>query len=200
MKTLHEIAQSTGTDKGDFHDYCRTYDELFTYLRERPVALLEMGVLAGQSLMMWARYFTNPQARILGIDIEPHRCELIGDERVTVRLASQTDAGFWRGLDGFDIIIDDAGHFASAQIECFKLAWPHVLGGGYYIVEDLHSYAAPELLGAPGSENVMQWLTRIAVEMQGRGAAARGKVEPDDLWASIDTITFRKGLAIIKKK
>jgi hypothetical protein len=46
----------------------------------------------------------------------------------------------------------------------------------------------------------MAFLTRIATEMQGKGAKAMGRPEPSDLWSDIDTIMFRKGLCVIRKK
>lgn len=198
MKTLDEIALGTTTDKSPaFHAYTPTYDTLFSSLRDTPIRLLEMGVLSGNSIKMWAQYFAHPETRIVGIDIHTDWCHPIDDPRVSIIEASQTDADFFAGLEPQDIIIDDAGHFASAQIEAFRLAWPLVKPGGWYVVEDLHTYAAPELCDAP--ENLMQFLTRLATEMQGRGAMASGKVDASDQWASIDTLTFRKGLCLIRK-
>jgi hypothetical protein len=75
--------------------------------------------------------------------------------------------------------------------------FPLLAPGGLYCIEDLHSFAAPELCDAP--ENIMQFLTYIAEELQGEGAKAKGRVEATDKWASIDTITFRKGLCVITK-
>lgn len=198
VRSLDQIGLMTETDRASsFHDYCRTYGELFVQLRYTRVRLLEMGVLGGGGLEMWSRYFTHPETRIVGLDIEPWRCRKIDDSRVRVVAGSQTDEQIkWE--EPFDLIFDDAGHFASAQIIAFNYYFPNWLNpGGLYFIEDLHSYAAPELSNGP--ENIMQYLTRIATEMQGRGAKASGKVEPGDVWASIDTITFRKGLAIIRK-
>lgn len=198
--TLDEIALTTSTDKSSrFHDYCRTYDELFSPLRELPVRLLEMGVLGGDSLVMWSEYFSHPDTRIIGIDIETHRCQPIEGSRVSVIPCSQTDPSFWQACKngGWDICIDDGGHFSSQQQVSFLLGWKTVNRGGLYCIEDLHTYASEQHSDTP--ENVMQWLTRIATEMQGRGAEASGKVDALDTWNDIDVITFRKGLCIIRK-
>lgn len=198
--TLNDICLTTNSDKSsNFHDYCRTYDELFAPLRDRPICLLEMGILGGDSLLMWSRYFSNPQSSIIGIDIETHRCQPIPDERVKVIQASQTDFAFWsQCADGqFDCILDDGGHFFTQQIAAFAMGWSKIKPGGYWIIEDCHTYASPQ--HSDGSENLMHWLCRIATEMQGKGADASGRVEPTDQWHEVDTITFRKGLCIIRK-
>ena len=70
-------------------------------------------------------------------------------------------------------------------MDAFRMGFPHVKRGGYYCIEDLHSFASPQHCDAP--ENVMQWLTRIATEMQARGADASARVLPSDVWHDIDT-------------
>ncbi len=202
--TLDEIACEEGTDRASngLHDYMRTYDDLFTPMRDQPVTLLEIGVLGGAGLRTWARYFQNPDAEIYGLDIHPEFCEKpFNDPRVRLLDGSQTDRARLDLLFGstqFNIIADDGPHFSSAQIKSFEILWPRVAPGGFYSIEDTHSYAAPELCDGP--ENIMAFLTRIATEMQGRGAKDVGRVFDLDKWASIDTITFRKGLAVLRKK
>jgi len=200
MTSLDQIALTTNTDKGPkAHDYCRTYEELFSWHRHRAIRLLEMGVLGGDSLVMWSKYFDHPDTRIIGIDIETHRCQKIDDPRVGVSEDSQADEGFWKRCDdlSFDICIDDGGHFASQQIAAFKFGWPKVRPGGYWIIEDLHTFASPQHCDA--QLNLMQWLTSICIEMQGQGADGSGRVEATDTWVTVDTIMFRKGLCIIRK-
>lgn len=201
IMTLDEICLTTNSDKGSkFHDYCRTYDELFSPLRNQSIRLLEMGVLGGDSLLMWSRYFTHPDTRIIGIDIETHRCQKIEDSRVGVSMDSQADEGFWKRCDdrSFDICISDAGHFLSQEKEAFRLGWQKVKPGGFWCVEDCHVYVSPQHCDIPG-QNVMQWLTGIAIDMQGQGADASGRVEATDKYVSIDTISFRKGLCVLRR-
>ncbi len=202
--TLDQIACEEGTDRASngLHDYMRTYDELFTPMRDQPVTLLEIGVLGGAGLRTWARYFQNPDAEIYGLDIHPEFVDKpFNDSRVHLIEGSQTDRiklDLLFGMTQFNIIADDGPHFSSAQIKCFGILWPRVAPGGFYCIEDLHSHAAPELCDS--KENIMQFLTRIATELQGRGAKAVGRAEPADAWSDIELITFRKGLAILRKK
>lgn len=200
MMTLDEICLTTNSDKGSrFHDYCRTYDELFSPFRHEPIRLLEMGVLGGDSLVMWSKYFDHPNTRIIGIDIETHRCQPITDERVDLSEDSQTSEAFWARCDdrSFDIILDDAGHFASHIYEAFRMGWQKLKPGGLYCIEDLHTWASPQHCDA--EKNVMEWISGICLKMQGRGADAAGRVEATDLWVDLDTATVRKGLAIFRK-
>ena len=83
--TLCELAQQHGTDKLR-HGYTPLYDELFTPLRDRPVNVVELGVLRGASIRMWADYFTH--GTIYGVDIRPAFLEALrGIERVVPVLA-----------------------------------------------------------------------------------------------------------------
>ena len=200
--TLDEIACTEITDRSsNGHDYMRTYGELFERFRHEPVSLLEIGVLGGAGLRTWARYFDNPETAIYGLD--PYLKEFCGkldDDRIVLIEGSQAAESTLSALavlGPFHFILDDGGHFAAAQMKCFQSLWLSVAPGGFYSIEDLHSYAAPEL--CDGKENIMQFLTRIATEMQGRGAKAVGKSVPEDSWSDIDLIMFRRGLAILRK-
>lgn len=199
METLDQIGLTTRTDKASFfHDYLRTYEEFFSPLRHAPVRLLEMGVLGGASLVTWAKYFDHPEARIDGMDTDTLRCQRIQDRRVRVIQGSQTDASVvWP--EPFDIIIDDAGHFASQQIAAFGIYWEKWLKpGGLYVIEDLHTYASP--MHCDGGKNIIRFLNEICIELHGKGDTAVGKVTPNDKWASIETLTFRKGMAVFRKR
>lgn len=201
--TLDEIACSEGTDRASngLHDYMRTYDELFSPIREKPVTLLEIGVLGGAGLRTWARYFAHTLSTIYGMDPHPEFVDKpFTDSRIRLFNCSQADLVMVTELVGdtrFDIIIDDGGHFSSAQQKCFWHLWRNVNPGGFYCIEDLHSYAAPELCDC--RTNIMEFLTAFAEDMQGQGAKAVGRVLPSDDWPDLDWILFRKGLAILRK-
>ena len=202
METLDQLGLKHGTDQASsFHDYCRTMDELLSPRRSLPVVFMEQGVLGGDGLRMWADYFTHPDTRIIGVDPHTFDRKPIDDRRVVIFQGSQCDSDLMSKIHAeygaFDWVSDDASHFSSAQQQAFGIIWPFVKPGGFWCCQDLHSYAAPEL--CDGNENVMQWLTRIATEMQGHGAKAVGKVYPTDQWSEVDWIMFRKGLAVIRK-
>ena len=52
--SLDEIGIETGTDKSSMHHgYLDFYEMFFETLRDKPVRILEIGVLGGASVMMW---------------------------------------------------------------------------------------------------------------------------------------------------
>lgn len=153
--SLDQIAVQRKTDKqAGRHGFTKWYEEQWAHLRDRPITLLEMGVKKGASLLMWHDYF--PKARILGMDTE-ESCRSLEQDRIKIVIGSQADpelakqiARDWPG--GFDIILDDAGHFSDHMIAALDLYFPMVKPGGYYALEDLHaSYDENYRNGAPVS-------------------------------------------------
>jgi alpha-L-arabinofuranosidase len=201
VKSLDQIAIEQGTDRSSIrnHDYMRTYDELFSPRRHQPLTFMEMGTLCMEGMRTWVEYFTHPQAKIYGIDIQDWGVKPPNDPRITFRLGSEADPVFLATLaPAYDIVIDDAGHFASQQIAAFGLLWPRITPGGLYAIEDLHTAWAPQHCDAPLT--IMQFIERIMEEMQDH-AGATGQARPNsaDKWHSIDQIILRKGLAVFKK-
>ena len=128
--------QGYDTDKGPA--YMARYDRAFAALRDRPVALLELGVLRGGSLLMWADYF--PHGTVVGLDINPVQ---VDHARVRVYQGGQQDAALLATIaaecapDGFDVIIDDAGHLGSLSAASFLALYDRYLKpGGVYVLED----------------------------------------------------------------
>jgi SAM-dependent methyltransferase len=140
METLAQIAARYDTDKAAHAHYLRNYEEHFSALRERDVRLLELGVKAGGSLLLWRDYF--PRGRVAGLDIEPARFE-DATGRVRVYQGAQQDAALLDRIagecapEGFDIIIDDCAHIGVLARESFwHLFDNHLKRGGIYVVED----------------------------------------------------------------
>jgi hypothetical protein len=141
LKTLDEIGLFHGTDKSSVaHNFLDFYDLHLCELREKPITLLEFGVLNGQSLSMWGEYF--PNGRVIGVDINPETLQYEGGNR-TVEIGSQADIGQLARLaleyGPFDVVIDDASHFWDHQILTLQYLYPFVKKNGFYIVEDMHT-------------------------------------------------------------
>jgi hypothetical protein len=131
---LHEIARRYPTDKGE-NGYLPAYEERFSSLRHAPVALLELGVLKGASLLMWQDYFT---LGVSGLDRKPAD---VRGERIKVYQGDQQDKAVLDRIASergpFDIIIDDAAHIGTIARESFwHLFRNHLKPGGLYVVED----------------------------------------------------------------
>jgi hypothetical protein len=136
--SLNALGILCGTDKSQLgFDYLRHYERSLAAFRNVPMNLIEIGVSDGASTRMWKRYF--PKATIVGIDIQ-EQCRQFDDDRVKIEIGSQSDGAF---IDMVvkkyppTVMIDDGSHIASDIIFTFERAFPAVLPGGCYIIEDL---------------------------------------------------------------
>jgi len=141
LKILGKIYE---TDKGEESHSFKGFSHLDVYarclshLRNRSINLLEIGVLRGESLRMWKRYF--PSSNIYGLDIDPDTKQF-EENRISITIGSQADEVVLEGLSqragGFDIIIDDGSHVNKHMIKSFDCLFKHLKKGGVYIIEDL---------------------------------------------------------------
>jgi hypothetical protein len=133
--TLDDLALKHGTDKASFcHDYCPHYEHHLDYLRTGPVHLLEIGVLWGASLRMWADWFSHPESVIIGVDTNR---TLVEYPRVRI-IETHSQMLQWEQvrLPDLDVVVDDGSHIAVDAIQSFNLLWPHLRQGGWYVIED----------------------------------------------------------------
>jgi hypothetical protein len=127
-----------------WHHYFDIYTRYFERYRDRPIAMLEIGVFRGGSLRMWKEYF-HADSTIVGIDVdESCRAHEIANQNVFVRIGSQADPAFLARVNGefgpFDIILDDGSHKTHHQTTSFgALFRPALRDGGCYMVEDVHT-------------------------------------------------------------
>ena len=88
---LTDIARSYDTDKGVSPNYLESYEGFLSDLREEPIRLLELCVLKGGSLLMWAHYFKA--GTVVGVDINP--CPLAElPATISFHQGSQADGAF----------------------------------------------------------------------------------------------------------
>lgn len=141
---LQQIGAIALTDKSRHSykgvSYLNIYDNLFHQRRLGVKCFVEIGVLNGASLRMWADYF--PNALIFGIDINPE-CKKHESERIKILIGDQSDDGFLSQIRDqipcIDILIDDGSHITRHQIQTFTYLFSRVIPGGFYVVEDLRN-------------------------------------------------------------
>ena len=126
------------TDKGV--SFLHNYSEVFAEYADSEVRLLELGVLHGGSLDLWAKYFSK--GTIVGVDINQVEVNQ-HNGRVRFFQGDQSDVALLRNVrnltapDGFDIIIDDGSHFARHTENSFLHLYMEALKpGGIYVIED----------------------------------------------------------------
>ena len=136
MTTLIDLAEKHQPDKL-LHNYMPAYELLLAPMRHKVKRVLEIGVLDGTSLRMWADYF--PEAEIVGLDIDED-CQKHAGGRISVVIGDQGKRKVRKALGEFDLIIDDGSHKAAHQIGTFLQMFPAQLNnGGIYVIEDLET-------------------------------------------------------------
>ena len=196
---LTALANRYGTDKGSSrrgHHYTRIYSELFEPLRDRPVRLLEIGLMGlkrggwnddklrdsgeargrdAPSLRLWTHYF--PRGEIFGFDFNDFADVKVARCRIFRGDASRPDdlLETMKAIGGqLDIIIDDASHASDHQQVTLGTLFPFVAPGGVYIIEDL--FFQPPDREVPGATKTVELLRRAEVtgEFAGSHLSAEG--------------------------
>jgi hypothetical protein len=158
MSELGALFNTYGSDK-DRNGYTPMYHSILKHLRDREIALLEVGIgtlipgapssmvgyslpgyAPGGSLRAWRDYF--PKGRIVGADIQPDT--QFSEDRITTVLADssskeQLDKAL--GDQMFDVIIDDGLHWDETQVQTLQNLWHRVRPGGFYITEDITEWS-----------------------------------------------------------
>lgn len=153
QETLAGIISRLGliTDKNSLHSYCdHFYERELEKYRDRPVQLVEIGIDQGGSLMLWAE--AMPRASILGVDLQlrgdcERNCSAYGG-RIQLSLGN---AYMFESLAHFppaDIVIDDGPHSVESQVFAVKHFLPRVRPGGLFVIEDVVSTEAAEVIMA----------------------------------------------------
>lgn len=119
--------------------YFEVYHRHLARVTQRPVHVVEVGVLGGGSLDMWAHYF-GAQCRVYGIDIRPEFKQYERDP-IHIFIGDQQDRRFWASFKAHvpqvDVLIDDGGHRPEQQMVTLEEMLPHLRPGGVYICEDI---------------------------------------------------------------
>jgi len=182
---LRQLANKYRSDKGSIyynaHNYADIYESLFRGCRNKPLRILEVGLLRHDiqvrnpggpydetpSLAMWREYF--PNAEIYGFDIAdfskaPH---LPGVMILQGDMGSNKDLKRMLELTGgkFDIIIDDASHASHHQQTALSTLFQDLNPGGVYIIEDLHLQPdSLEIQGVSKTRNVLRHLASSNIQ------------------------------------
>ena len=135
------------------HPYTLFYHSIFKNQREAPLAIAELGILYGSSLLMWQEYFTN--ATIYGFE---NNLDLIhsfqnknNNDRITLtpldvkNKTSIIDAFESVGVQ-YDLIIDDTTHQFEDQLRIIQNCYSYLKPGGMLIIEDIFKSFSEEKL------------------------------------------------------
>jgi len=204
--TLDELAIKYGTDKSSLHhNYAVIYEKYFEPLRNEKITLAECGIggyeypeRGGESLRMWREYFTV--AIIAGLDIHPKSFSI---PHVIMFEIDQCSDKMTKLCEGVNIFIDDASHINPYSIETFRLVWPSIMPGGYYVIEDTESSYCPADGWAKGcsdpynfnAETIMDFCFCLATSVNFK------YFDPILItYKDIEFVHFYQNIVIIKKK
>ena len=146
-KKLVDISKQFNSDKQSAHGYLDIYEHFFKKIQNQKINILEIGVLGGDSLLIWDKYFSD--VTIYGLDVFERvsmdnvskKCEgksNIKLHKVNSHRKNEVDNFFKNNKDlKFDIIIDDGWHNPWGQIQTFHNFKDSLHKDGLYIVEDV---------------------------------------------------------------
>ena len=168
------------TDKvqhGYLPSYLRIAAELGTSAR-----VCEVGVHQGRGLDMFQALF--PDGMVAGVDVNAG--SRWPDGTVAV-ISAQDDPSLFTLLGNYslawDLFVDDASHDGNLTIATMRLLWPLLAPGGYYVIEDW-MVGLPDW---PGFDDAML-------------LAAQGLLTLLTRDGDVEDITFRYGLAVVRKR
>lgn len=163
---MHRRQSSKGPGQANYH---LMYDvALLPYRHKRDIVILEVGANKGDSLQLWAEYFSTPKA-IFGMRYGISDSQMIAMcqekncDKIRIVDADQSKVSNLRKFInqtlgssgapsllsdqrwadyGFDVIVDDGSHVPVHMLLTFLETWPHLKPGGMYVIEDIgFSYA-----------------------------------------------------------
>ena len=120
--------------------YYNVYQQYFNEIAEERLKILEIGAYEGVSTKIFSLFFKN--STIVAIDLIPRDIDFSQFENIVYLNADQTDEKALLSIcdkyatDGFDIIIDDASHLGFHSLRSYRILFPRLKPGGYYVVED----------------------------------------------------------------
>lgn len=199
MTKLDDLAYQHGSDKGPQttgpltpKGYTPVYYQLLKGNTRRALNVLEIGVAEGASLRMWADYL--PSATVHGVDLSDRTDGLAGHPRVRLHVGNQADPRFLEDVavehGPFDFVVDDGGHHMTQHRVSFETLFPHVVVGGWYAIEDLHTSYDPKYGGGfRRQQATVEYLKRLVdvVNRQGDGWSP----------APVGSVSFHRRLAVI---
>lgn len=204
---LDILAIKHNTDKSSlFHNYTKMYDWNFNKCKNDHITFMEIGVLDGSSIKMWNEYF--PNAKLIGVDVD-YNCKKFETNNVHIEIGNQTDLNFLDTLinkyNKFDVILDDGGHTWKQQKTTFTHLFPHVNGGGYYIIEDLSTSYLTGSVWDTNEQSTVEFLKNIVddINLNGKSIVGTNEISGKNLnlyEKSIEYCIFYKGVCIIKKR
>jgi Methyltransferase domain len=158
---LFEIFTKTRQFCFKLNSYFPIYEEVFSKFIGMPITFVEVGVFGGGSLFMWREYF-GPQARIIGIDVDPAALHW-RQHGFEIFIGDQGKPEFWEqffaSVGRIDVLLDDGGHGNIEQVTTLHAALDYINDGGVLLIEDVHTSYMPRF-GNPSRYSFINFAKR----------------------------------------
>lgn len=210
MKSLLECFQGSGLRSYKWNHYFDIYESSLGKYRESKVKVVEVGVLHGGSLEMWARYF-GANSKIIGIDVKHPKVDpkywndLNSKEnsgKVVLEIGNAEDPqywdDFWKRNPDVDVFIDDGGHSNLQQILAIEKAIIHVKPGGVIICEDTAT-SFDKSFGNPHRYSFSNYAHHVADQMTIRLKMLSSFTDYAGVGDLIQSVEVHPGIAIFRK-
>lgn len=196
------FAANPGRLMNKWRHYLDVYHRHFERYRGKACTLVEFGVYHGGSLQMW-RHYLGPQARIVGVDINPRLREL-GEAGIEIHIGDQADHRFLAELaqrvGPIDILIDDGGHQMHQQIATLEGLYGAVKADGVILVEDTHtSYWRDYGGGLRSPFTFMEYAKRLVDELNAWHSHDPHSFAPGPFTRSARSMHFYDSIVVIEK-
>jgi hypothetical protein len=203
MNLWEYFKNNTGKKITKWTHYFPVYEKHFAPLRNKPIKMLEIGVLNGGSLQMWKKYF-HPDSLIVGIDINPD-CKQHEDveNNVHIRIGDQSNPEFLQSLidefDVFDLVLDDGSHHVNHVNKTFQFLYSKIADDGIYFIEDTHAAYWPNTHG--GGLNVPESINNVAKGLIDELNAdhTRGQVSPTEFTKTTKCMSFYDSIIVFER-
>ncbi len=196
MKSTQACFDPEGYISDKWDNYFRVYDRYLNKYVGTDVTFVEIGVKNGGSLFMWREFF-GPQARIIGIDLNP-KAKQFEDHGFEIFIGDQNSEEFWKDfyqkVGKVDAMLDDGGHRNDNQIITTFHALNHLVDGGVLLVEDVHT-SYMKGFGNPCDTSFLSYCKLLA-----DGVQKNENIDADfidvEISDKIDAIHFHEGVIV----
>lgn len=201
MNLWKHFLENKGNKITRWTHYFPIYEKHFAQFKNKPVKVLEIGVLNGGSLPMWSKYF-GPWSQIVGIDIDAG-CKQHEKDGIQVRIGDQSDPKFLQELvdefGEFDLIIDDGSHHVNHVRKTFEFLYPKMSKNGMYFIEDTHAayWADTHGGGLEHPDSIINVSKNLVDKLNAHHT--KGQVEPDEFTESTQSISFYDSIIIFER-
>lgn len=135
-------SHSTGRGLWKWSQALDAYQRHLGQLAGRELALAEVGIQSGGSLLMW-KAVLGDKCRIHGVDIDP-ACAKFADSTTTVTIGDQGNLEMWAKfftstVSQLDAFIDDGSHQPHHMGTSLQVSFPYLKPGGMVSIEDTNT-------------------------------------------------------------